>query len=64
MSNNIDWNYSKNHLNKVFVFINFSKNFSEHIRMENQDYKNENTEREYLKNMWNYQSFKVKKIVF
>ena len=31
----------KNHLNTVFLFINFSKNSRENIRMENQDNKDE-----------------------
>ena len=43
-----------------FGFINFSKTFCEYIRIENQDYKNENIERKYNENMRNNQFLKVK----
>ena len=43
-----------------FVFINFSKNFHEYIRMGNKDCKNENIDGKYLENMGNYQFLKVK----
>ena len=60
LSYKIDWNYSKNHLNTVFSFINFPKNFHECIRMKNQDHKDKKIERKYLENMRNYQFLKVK----
>ena len=43
-----------------FGFMNFSKVFSEYIRMKNQDYQNENIERKYLENIWNNQFLQVK----
>ena len=43
-----------------FGFINFSNIFCEYIRIENQDYKNENIERKYIENIQNNQFLKVK----
>ena len=40
--------------------MNFSKNFREYIRIEKIDYKNENIEKKYFKNMKNNQFLKVK----
>ena len=49
------WNYLQIFwivLNTIFFNLkNFSKNFREYIRMETLDYKNEDIERKYLKNM-------------
>ena len=60
----IAWNHSKNHFNclrsNIFVFKNFFKNSWEYIRMENSNYKNENSETKYLNNMWKDQFLKVK----
>ena len=54
----ITWNHSKNII--FSVFRKFVKYFSEYKRMENLNYKNENIERKYLKNMWKNQFLKVK----
>ena len=43
-----------------FGFINFSNIFCEYIRIENQDYKNENIERKQIENIRNNQFLKVK----
>ena len=40
--------------------MNFSKKFSEYIRIEKLDYKNENIEKKYFKNIKNNQFLKVK----
>ena len=60
----IAWNHSKNHFNclryNIFVFKNFFKNSWEYIRMENSNYKNENSETKYLNNMRKDQFLKVK----
>ena len=45
----------------IFLMLKiFSKNFHEYIRVENPNYKNENTERKYLNNMQKNQFLKVK----
>ena len=43
-----------------FCFQNFFKNSWEYIRMENSNYKNENSETKYLNNMRKDQFLKVK----
>ena len=40
--------------------VKLSRIFSEYIRMENWDYKNENNEKNYLENMQNNEFLKVK----
>ena len=45
---------------QYFFCKNFSKNFRENIRMQNQDYTEKNIEKKYLENMHNYQFLKVK----
>ena len=60
LSNKIDSNYSKNYLNTIFCFHNYSKIFCEYIRLEHQDFKNENIEKKYIENMQNNQFLRVK----